>query len=102
MKSVTLVAFIGSWFCSSLTRRLRKSVDEIVLLEDELDDDVEEDVEEDVPVDELVEETVMANSGSRHLCASNDASARGAFVISSANQTDVAPNSGADSFDGIR
>jgi hypothetical protein len=55
MKSVTLVAFIGSWFCSSLTRRLRKSVDEIVLFEDELDDDVED----EVAVDEVVEDTVI-------------------------------------------
>jgi hypothetical protein len=55
MKSVVEVAFSGSWFCNSLSRRLRKSLDEIV--EDELDD---EDVE-DVALD--VEETVMARSG---------------------------------------
>src|SRR5690242_2937303 len=65
MKSVTLVAFIGSWFCSSLTSRLRKSADVIAPLEEELDDDVE-----DVPVDEVIEETVMANSGSAHRGAS--------------------------------
>jgi hypothetical protein len=58
MKSVTLVAFIGSWFCSSLTSKLRKSVDDIVV-EDELEDEVAD----DVAVVELVAETVMANSG---------------------------------------
>jgi hypothetical protein len=57
---VTLVAFIGSWFCNSLTSRLRKSADVIAPLDDELDDDVED----DVPFDEPVEETVMANSAS--------------------------------------
>jgi hypothetical protein len=61
MKSVVEVAFSGSWFCSSLSKRLRKSLEEIV--EDELDDeDVDdEDVDEDVVLD--VEDTVMARSG---------------------------------------
>jgi hypothetical protein len=56
MKSVTLVAFIGSWFCSSLTSRLRKSADVSAPLEDPLDEF------EFVPFDEPSEETVMANS----------------------------------------
>jgi hypothetical protein len=58
MKSVVDVAFSGSWFCSSLSRRLRKSLEEIVEDElDELDDEDDEDDELDV------EETVMARSG---------------------------------------
>jgi hypothetical protein len=95
MKSVTLVAFIGSWFCSSLTSRLRKSADVIVPVEEELDEDVE-----DVAVDEVVEETVMANSGSAH-SARRETHRKGAIVISFANQTDGAPNSGAKSSLGI-
>ncbi len=48
MKSVVLVAFSGSWFCSSLTRRLRKSVELIPI--DALDDEVEaEEAAADVP-----------------------------------------------------
>jgi hypothetical protein len=58
MKSVVEVAFSGSWFCSSLSRRLRKSLEEIV--EDELDELDDEDVD-DVVLD--VEDTVMARSG---------------------------------------
>ena len=58
MKSVVEVASSGSWFCSSLSNRFRKSLEEI---EDELDD---EDVDEDVVLAALdVEETVMARSG---------------------------------------
>ena len=57
MKSVVEVAFSGSWFCSSLSKRLRKSLDEIAGEElDELDEDAEFDVLD-------VEETVMARSG---------------------------------------
>jgi hypothetical protein len=98
MKSVTLVAFIGSWFCSSLTSRLRKSADVIVPVEEELDEDVED--VEDVAVDEVVEETVMANSGSAH-SARCETHRKGAIVISFANQTDGAQNSGAKSSLGI-
>src|SRR5581483_5211318 len=59
MKSVVEVAFSGSWFCSSLSKRLRKSLEEMV--EDELDEVDEEDAEL-VAFD--VEETVMVRSGS--------------------------------------
>jgi hypothetical protein len=62
MKSVVEVAFSGSWFCSSLSKRPRKSLEEIV--EDELDELDDEDVDEDVVLVVLdVEETVMARSG---------------------------------------
>ncbi|HWL20926.1 MAG TPA: hypothetical protein VNS33_14740 [Bradyrhizobium sp.] len=57
MKSVTLVAFIGSWLRSSLTSRPRKSC-ELIVLEGRLEETLLEDVAEFVP------ETVMRNSGS--------------------------------------
>ncbi|GLR85094.1 hypothetical protein GCM10007857_18040 [Bradyrhizobium iriomotense] len=40
MKSVVEVAFSGSWFCSSLTSRLRNSFDVNEEVDEELDDDV--------------------------------------------------------------
>jgi hypothetical protein len=54
------VAFRGSWFCSSLISKERKSVDVIVELdEDAVDDDVLV-----VAVEtELVADTVIRNSG---------------------------------------
>ncbi|BBB98359.1 hypothetical protein BE61_37990 [Bradyrhizobium elkanii USDA 61] len=58
MKSVVLVAFSGSWFCSSLTRRLRKSVELIPI--DALDDEL--DVAEVAA--EVAEETVMTRLSS--------------------------------------
>jgi|SRR5258708_9852896 hypothetical protein len=57
MKSVTLVAFIGSWLRSSLTSRLRKSC-ELIVLEGRLEEPPDEDDAEPGP------ETVMRNSGS--------------------------------------
>jgi hypothetical protein len=57
MKSVTLVAFIGSWLRSSLTSRLRKSC-ELIVLDGKLAAALDEDDAEFGP------ETVMANSGS--------------------------------------
>src|SRR3954469_23163829 len=60
MKSVVEVAFSGSWFCNSLTSRLRKSLDVSVELDDVLDDD---DVVVVAVVAELVAETVIRNSG---------------------------------------
>jgi hypothetical protein len=54
MKSVTLVAFIGSWFRNSLTRSFRKSF-ELRLVRDEVLDEV-------VVVWELVGLTVMAET----------------------------------------
>src|SRR5216683_1909084 len=57
MKSVTQVAFIGSWLRSSLTSRPRKSC-ELIVLEGRLEETLLEDVAEFVP------ETVMRNSGS--------------------------------------
>lgn len=62
MKSVVEVAFSGSWFCSSLTSRLRKSLDVNDDAEDELDDD---DVVVVAVETELVAETVIAHPGSR-------------------------------------
>ena len=59
MKSVVLVAFSGSWFCNSLTSRLRKSVELIDVAE--LDEDVEAVVEVDAAV---AEETVMTGLSS--------------------------------------
>jgi hypothetical protein len=70
MKSVTLVAFIGSWFCSSLTSKVRKSCELSVLRAASLDVAVEEDVD----VEEFVAGTVMTNSGSP--LASRNASQR--------------------------
>jgi hypothetical protein len=60
MKSVVEVAFSGSWFCSSLTSRLRKSLEVSDELDDVLDDD---DVVVVAVVAELVAETVIRNSG---------------------------------------
>ena len=64
MKSVVEVAFSGSWFCSSLTSRLRKSV-ELSELE-ALDDDVE--VVAVVAAD-VAEDTVMTNLSSSRFSA---------------------------------
>ncbi|GEC52881.1 hypothetical protein BEL01nite_19240 [Bradyrhizobium elkanii] len=58
MKSVVLVAFSGSWFCNSLTRRLRKSVELIPI--DALDDEL--DMAEVAA--EVAEETVMTRLSS--------------------------------------
>jgi len=59
MKSVVEVAFSGSWFCNSLTSRLRKSLDVRDELDDVLDDD---DVVVLAVVVELTAETVIRNS----------------------------------------
>jgi hypothetical protein len=61
MKSVVLVAFSGSWFCSSLTSRLRKSVE--LSVEDTLDA-----TEDEVDV-EVADETVMTNLSSSRCAA---------------------------------
>jgi len=56
MKSVTLVAFIGSWLRNSLTSRPRNCC-ELIVLEGRLEEALEDDAE-------FVPETVMRNSGS--------------------------------------
>jgi hypothetical protein len=61
-KSVVEVAFSGSWFCSSLTSRLRKLVE--LIAEDELDAAAELALEPDV-----TDETVMADSGRLRRCS---------------------------------
>jgi hypothetical protein len=94
MKSVTLVAFIGSWFCSSLTSRLRKSADVIAPFDAAFDDE-----EDEFPFGEPVEETVMGETPAAGTSARRVG--RGAMVISSANQTRGAPNSGAETFGGM-
>jgi hypothetical protein len=96
MKSVTLVAFIGSWFCNSLTSRLRNWAEVIPEFDEELDVDVEE-----FEFDVFVEETVMTNSRSLRRRARGGSHCRVAIVRAFADQTDVAPNSGAESFGGM-
>ncbi|GAB7002229.1 hypothetical protein JCM18382A_69970 [Bradyrhizobium sp. 17-4] len=61
MKSVVLVAFSGSWFCSSLTSRLRKSVELIPI--DALVDELDEPEAAEVAA-EVAEETVMTRLSS--------------------------------------
>jgi hypothetical protein len=93
MKSVTLVAFIGSWLRNSLTSRLRKSC-ELIVLEGRLAAALDEDDAEFVP------ETVMANSGSLFAACARRFSLI-AVLKSYADQTDGAPNSGANLRGGI-
>jgi hypothetical protein len=59
MKSVELVGSSGSWVCSSLTSRFRKSLE----VSEEVVDD-EEDVAVEVTDDAVVAATLMADSGS--------------------------------------
>ncbi|GIQ74162.1 hypothetical protein BraRD5C2_26010 [Bradyrhizobium sp. RD5-C2] len=62
MKSVVLVAFSGSWFCSSLTSKLRKSVELIPI--DALVDELDDELEAAEAAAEVAEETVMTRLSS--------------------------------------
>jgi predicted RNA-binding protein len=66
MKSVELVGSSGSWVCSSLTSRFRKSLE----VSEEVVDDEEDVAAVEVTDDAVVAATVMADSGSfRARCA---------------------------------
>src|SRR3954454_6367499 len=92
MKSVVLVALSGFWFCNSLVRSFRKSVE----FSDELDGEVDLNSLTAVEVD--VAETVMANSGSlRRTMHDGTRSQGGVREGRSRDQTDGEPKSGGDS-----
>jgi hypothetical protein len=91
MKSVTLVAFIGSWFRNSLTRSFRKSF-ELRLVRDEVLDEV-------VVVWELVGLTVMSETPA--LAAAMRGHSTTLRSKAFADQTRGAPNPGAQSVGGI-
>ncbi|BAM88808.1 hypothetical protein S58_28020 [Bradyrhizobium oligotrophicum S58] len=90
MKSVTLVALSGSWFCSSLTSSVRKSLELSVVRDVSLDDEVDE----VVAVDELAAETFMAETPA--LAANIGGTQHDHAVVKAfADQTAGAPNPGA-------
>jgi len=94
---VVEVAFSGSWFCSSLSSRLRKSLEEIV--DDELDDvDAEEVVVLAVLDVEDAVETVMARSGCSRRGSRDEKPAVRLSLREdrSSYETDGAANSGAN------
>ncbi len=62
MKSVVLVALSGSWFCNSLTSRLRKSLEVSPI--DALDAALDDELEAAEVAAEVAEETVMTRLSS--------------------------------------